>query len=270
MIRNLAIFSCVVFLAGLVGGGCIISSGSDPCDDVNCDGHGICYEDFGDPVCDCDTNFVNDGDLHCVAAGAAIDFDWAFGPGARGCGDAYVDRVRVELFDGAVSILDEEVDCEDGGAIIEPVEDGLYTVDMTGLSADGLEWYYASEEVDVAGQNVDLGTVVLAPLGTGDMSFDWVFGLDELDCLTAGVGRVEVRVYDGGDNLEYEADPIPYCDDLGSTITDFALGSWNLVLTGLCESNLDPAYELDVNVIVAHPGLNDYGTVILEDLGGCP
>ncbi len=270
MIRNLAVFSCVVFLAGLVGSGCIISSGSDPCDDVTCDGHGLCYEDFGDPVCDCDGGFVNDGDLHCVPAGAAIDFDWAFGPGARSCGDAYVDRVRVELFDGAVSILDQEVDCADGGAIIEPVDDGFYTLDLTGLSADGDEWYYTTEDVDVAGQNVDLGTVVLAPLDTGDMSFNWVFGVDELDCLTAGVDRVRVEVYDGGGNLEFEASPIPDCSDLGATLTDFALGSWNLVLVGICDVDLSEGFELDANVIVAHPGVNDYGTVILEDLGGCP
>jgi len=270
MIRNLAIFSCVVFVLGLLGGGCIISSGRDACDGVSCDGHGICFELGGDADCSCDTGFVNDGPLHCVAAGAAIDMDWAFGPGARGCADAYVAEVRVELFDGADSILDATVDCSEGGAIIDPVEDGNYTLDLTGLGASGQEWYFASENVDVSGQNVDLGTVVLAPTGTGDMRFDWVFGVAELDCLVAGIDRVRVEVYDGSGNLEFEATPIPDCADLGALVTNFALGSWNLVLQGICDADLSVGYELDVNVIVAHPGENDYGTVILEDIGACP
>ena len=271
MTRILAVFTSVIFAFGLLGAGCIISSGSDECDNVSCDGHGLCFVYDGQPECDCDPGYINDGPLHCVLEdmGSAIDMDWAFGPGARSCADAHVDQVRVQMFDGADELLNSVVDCTVGGAIIEPVDDGTYTIDLTGLSENGDEWYFATDDVTISGQNVDLGTVVLSPTGTGDMSFTWAFGQAELDCLTAGVGRVRVEVYDGGGNLEFEVVPYPYCDELGATITNFALGSWNLVLVGLCESDLSEAYELDANLIVAHPGVNDYGTVILEDLGGC-
>jgi hypothetical protein len=54
-------------------------------------------------------------------------------------------------------------------------------------------------------------------------------------------------------------------------VSNFELGTWNLVLEGVCLSDLSTGYVLDANVIVAHPDENDFGTVILEDVGGgCP
>ena len=157
-----------------------------------------------------------------------------------------------------------------GASRRRPLEDGTYTIDLTGQSAAGDEWYFTTETVLVDGNNVDLGTVVLAPTGTGDLRFEWLFGVSELGCLAAGVSRVRVEVYDQAGGLEFEANPIPLCSELGSIVSNFALGTWNLVLEGVCDANLTTGYVLDANLIVAHPGENDYGQVILEDVGGCP
>lgn len=254
---------------GLLSSGCIISSGGSPCEGITCDGFGTCLEVGGDAECTCDTGYANDGPMHCVASGSSIDLDWAFGPGARSCQDAYVDKVRVQMFDGTTEILNQEVACSNNGAVIDAVEDGVYSIDLTGLSSSGAQWYTTTEDVTVNGQNLQLGTVVLTPTGPGDMTFVWEFG-DGLDCTASGVSRVKVSVYDSSSNLEFEANPVPHCDEAGSNITNFALGTWNLVLEGVCESDLSVGYKLDANLIIAHPDDNDYGTVTLEDVGGCP
>lgn len=263
--------SSVVFLMGICGlfiNGCIISSGGSPCDGITCDGYGTCIEVGGDAKCQCDSGYTNDGPLHCMAAGSSIDMSWAFGPGGRNCDDAYVDKVKVQMYDGSNEILNQTVDCGNNGAVIDQVEDGTYTIDLTGLSAAGDEWYTTTQDVTVSGQNVDLGTVVLTPTGPGDMTFVWEFG-SGLDCTAAGVSRVRVQVYDSSSSLEFEADPVPHCDEAGSNITNFALGTWNLVLEGVCDSDLSVGYRLDANLVIAHPQENDFGTVTLEDVGGC-
>ena len=174
------------------------------------------------------------------------------------------------MFDnGNNEILNQQVACSNGGALIDQVEDGDYSIDLTGLSSSGAEWYTTTENVTVSGQDIQLGTVVLTPTGSGDMKFLWNFG-DNLDCIASGVGRVKVKVFDSSSNLEFEANPVPNCDDEGSIINDFALGTWNLVLEGICDSDLSVGYKLDANLIIAHPDENDFGTVTLEDVGGCP
>ncbi len=268
-------FPVVVLLIGLLAGGCVVKSDDDPCEGVTCDGHGTCLDVGGEAECTCNAGYINDGPLNCVEedVGSAIDLSWAFGPGARTCAEAYVEDVHVLMSDGTTDLIDEVVACTEGGVVISPVEDGTYTIELTGLSAADDEWYFYSDaDVVVDGGDVDLGTLVLLPLDDGDMRFEWVFGEDELDCAAAGVDRVRVEVYDMQDNLEFEAtNPIPYCSDLGAIIEDFELGTWNLVLEGVCEADLSTGYRLDANVIVAHPGENDYETVVLEDLGaGCP
>jgi hypothetical protein len=270
MLRKNLFVLVVCALAGGLVAGCVIK-GSDACDLISCDNHGTCIEVGGLADCACDTGFVNDGPLHCVPEGSQVDLDWAFGPGVRSCADAHVADVRVQMFDGAVEILNNLVDCETGGAVIAPVEDGSYTIDLTGLSAAGDEWYFATEDVLVDGSNVDLATVVLAPTGTGDLRFEWAFGLSELGCVAAGVSRVRVEVYDQSGGLEFEASPIPNCSEAGSVVTNFALGTWNLVLEGVCDADLSTGFVLDADLVVAHPGENDYGTVVLEEVGGgCP
>jgi hypothetical protein len=271
MLKKTLLFVSLVAMAGLVAGGCIINSNDEPCDGISCDGNGTCLDVGGDAECSCAAGYENDGPLHCVQAETAIDLDWAFGPGVRSCADAYVDTVNVVLLDGNTEVINSDVACSEGGVVISPVEDGVYTIELTGLSADSDAWYYASDTVDLLGSNVDLGMITLQPTSNGDMRFDWVFGEFEDDCVTAGIDRVRVKVYDAAGTLEFEADPVPYCDELGAVVTNFELGTWNLVLEGVCQSDISTGYELDANVIVAHPGENDYGTVILEDLGGgCP
>ncbi len=268
VMKKLSAIFLVLGISGFLLSGCIISSGGSPCDGITCDNFGTCIEVGGDAECTCDNGYKNDGPLHCVAAGSSIDLDWSFGPGGRSCDDAYVDKVRVQMFSGNTEILNQEVACSNGGAVIDAVEDGTYSIDLTGLSAAGDEWYTTTEDVTVSGQNVELGTVILTPTGPGDMKFVWEFGAG-LDCTAAGVSRVRVEVYDSNSNLEFEADPVPHCDELGASITNFALGTWNLVLEGICDSDLSVGYKLDANLVIAHPDDNDYGTVTLEDVGGC-
>jgi hypothetical protein len=259
-----------LLLAGLLASGCIISSGDgDPCEGITCDGHGTCLEVGGEAECSCDAGYENDGPLHCVPAGNEIDLDWAFGPGVRDCADAYVDTVRVQLFDGADSLLDDELDCSAGGVIITDVADGSYDLELTGLGAGGEVWYSATEIVDVQGSDAVLGTVVLEPLADGHISFDWAFGASELDCAGAGVGRVDVAVYDMQGNLEYAPDQIPYCDEAPIQITNFTLQSWDLVLEAICESDLSVGYSFEATLEVSHPDDNDFGLLVLEG-PGCP
>ena len=46
----------------------------DPCDGVDCSGHGRCFVDGDDAFCRCDDGFEDDG-LECVAEGAGGDAD---------------------------------------------------------------------------------------------------------------------------------------------------------------------------------------------------
>jgi hypothetical protein len=197
-----------------------------------------------------------------------ISLDWNFGPELKTCTEVQVTNVHIQLLQNDVEVTSTTVNCSAGGAEIDGVEDGSYSIYLVGLNNDGEEWYRAYEDVQVAGFDVDLGTINLTAFGY--MAFTWLFGIDQWDCEIAGVDRVRVMVNNVAqtENL-FTADPIPHCEDLGVEITNWDLGAYNLVLEGVCESDLSTGYSLDVNVEVLYPGENDYGALILEDIGGC-
>lgn len=269
MTRKTLCFALVGLLAGCLASGCVIKD-DDPCDGVGCSGHGVCSEDAnGNPMCTCDDNYHVDG-LECIFDGYSISLDWSFGPDEKACTQVQVTNVYVQLLDDDVEVTSTTVNCQAGGAVIDGVYDGFYTIYVLGLNADGEEWYRAWADVEVAGFDEDLGVVNLTAFGF--MTFLWTFGIDEWDCLDAGVDRVRVMVntVDQLENL-FTASPIPLCEDLGVEITNWDLGEYNLVLEGVCLSDLTVGYELDVDVEVLYPGENDYGTLILQEVnGGCP
>ncbi len=98
--------------------------------------------------------------------------------------------------------------------------------------------------------------------------FTWVFGYQEMDCRDANVSYVALIVNDlDGIELFYSG-PLD-CETVGADITDFDVGTYNLVAVGLC-SDYTTGYSLDVNVIVAHSGDNEFPTLVLRDGDGCP
>jgi hypothetical protein len=267
MTRKTLCIALVGLLAGCLVGGCVIKD-EDPCEGVDCSGNGVCSEDAnGEPMCTCDEYYHVEG-LQCIFDGYSVSVDWTFGPDAKSCTQVQVTDVYVQILENDVEVNSSTVNCQAGGAVIDGVYDGLYSIYLLGLNADGEEWYRAWVDFEVAGFDEDLGAVNLDAFGF--MAFYWTFGVDEWDCTIAGVDRVRVMVNNVAqtENL-FTADPIPQCEDLGVEITNWEMGEYNLVLEGVCESDLTTGYSLDVNVEVLYPGENDYGTLILQDVGGC-
>jgi len=266
MTRKTLLFSIVGLLVGSLVTGCVIKE--NPCADVTCSGFGECIEDAnGDAMCECDANYHAEG-LQCIFDGYSISVEWDFGPEFKSCTEVQVTNVFVQLLENDVEVTSTTVNCQVGGVDIEGVMDGFYSVALVGLNNSGEEWYRAYVDVQVAGFNEDLGVVNLEAFGF--MEFSWVFGTEQWDCLTAGVDRVRVEVWttDEATNL-FTANPIPDCEDLGAIITNWDIGAYNLLLEGICESDLSTGYVLDANVEILYPGQNDYGPLILDDVGGC-
>jgi len=309
MKRHVLFTVVMLAAASILTSGCVIST--DPCKNVDCDGYGVCIEVGGDAqcdcndnyrpeglhciwdpcygedcgphgecieensqaVCDCDDNYIAEG-MNCVFAGYTVTFTWVFGPEEKNCSQVLVGAVRVELYQNDELLTEETLDCTDGGVDIEGMYDGTYIILLTGISNSGKEWFRQAFEVTVAGQDLDLGPIILDP--RGDMVFSWSFGTDKWDCITAGVSRVDITVKDLDGNILFEPAELPYCEDgddfSGNTIVleDWDLGTYNLILEGLCEH--DPrvvGYLLDAEIEVVEKGENNYGNIDLDDNGGC-
>ena len=106
--------------------------------------------------------------------------------------------------------------------------------------------------------------------GNGDIGFWWNFELADGsvtdDCFTAEVARIDTRVYDDCDNLEYEVEDRP-CEDLGLVMTNFDEGMYYLEMTAHCRSGItthEGQYEIWVE-----PGNNEYGDLVLDYLRPC-
>lgn len=270
MTRRILFVLTLGAVAGLLASGCIISSGEDdPCKGITCDGHGTCMEDAdGEPYCECEDNYHAEG-LSCIFDGYTVSLEWTFGEDQKTCMNAQVGQVHVEVLEADAVLVEDTLDCSAGGVDIEEMDDGDYTVNLTGINNAGDDAYRASVDFSVAGSDEDLGVVILDPFGF--IEFSWEFGIDGLDCTAAGVERVKVAIYDeAGETELFRADPIPYCDDQGAIITNWDLGSYNLVLEGVCASDLETGYLFDGIVDVTLPGRNDFGVISLEDVGGCP
>ena len=267
----------LLLTAGWTVGGCPLFFYYDPCEGVYC-GHGTCEVNNGDAICKCDVGYYTGySNTTCVKTPPPpqpprnrIILDWTFGPGARTCAEASVSTVRVQAIRGSGTLWDDTLDCTDGGTSFSIVDDGTYTIELTGLSTNEDEWYQASELALFTGDNLDLGTLELMPTGPGDLGFEWSFGQDALDCEAARVSHVRVQVYDQEGNLEYEVDPAPACSDGGALVTGFELGTWHLVLEGVCAADESVGYRLETDPEVSHPGENNFGHLDLVDVGGCP
>ena len=254
-------------LAGLVASGCVIKD-DDPCDGITCDGHGTCTEYEGEPICDCEAGWKTSDDLiHCVPAGYTISLTWDFDGVA--CTAAQVASVNVSLLEGATELANADITCAQGdGADIEEIEDGSYTIELRATSNSGEMTYYGEGSVTVSGQDASLN-ISMDPIGF--VAFTWDF--DGLTCTTAGVSRVRVMVNteDGSTNL-YTASPVPDCADGGHDTEAAAflyLGNYNLVLEGVCDSDLSTGYTYDAIMMVTEKGENNYGLLSLTG-NGCP
>jgi len=104
----------------------------------------------------------------------------------------------------------------------------------------------------------------------GDIGFWWSFELDDGsvtdDCILADVARVDTRVYDEWDDLEYTVLDRP-CGDLGLVMTNFEEGSYYIELTARCNRGTT-THEALYDVWV-EPGMNDYGDLMLDYLRPC-
>ncbi len=109
-------------------------------------------------------------------------------------------------------------------------------------------------------------------VASGELGFFWAFGLPggghTDDCLLADVARVDVRVYDDATGrLEFEALGRP-CQEQGAWITDFWPGDYVLELRASCRlGGVGHEGWFDLRV---WEGLNDFGVLVLEPVGGCP
>ncbi len=191
MTRKTLCIALVGLLAGCLAAGCVIKD--DPCDGVTCSGFGDCLEDAnGDAVCDCDPDYHADL-LQCIFDGYQVSLEWTFGDNAGSCTEVLVTNVVVQLIQNDEVLVEETVNCSRGGAEIEGVNDGSYSIYLLGRNNDNEEWYRAYVDFSVAGFDENLGTINLDAFGF--MEFTWVFGQEEWDCFTAGVDRVRVEIY---------------------------------------------------------------------------
>jgi hypothetical protein len=256
-------------LAGLVATGCVIKD--DPCDGITCDGHGTCIEYMDEAMCECDAGFKTSDDLvHCVPAGYTISLTWGY-TGAADCTGAQVASVNVSMLEGGTEIANATINCADGDAAdISEVADGSYDIELRATSNSGEMTYYGEGSVTVSGQDTALN-ITMEPIGF--VIFTW--DMRGLTCTAAGVSRVRVMVntQDGTSNL-YTASPIPSCDEGGHSTETAAflyLDTYNLVLEGVCDSDLSTGYSFDADMVISEKGENNYGLLSLDAVGGgCP
>jgi hypothetical protein len=163
MLKKSLYLLLIGLLAGLVASGCVIKD--DPCDGVDCDGHGTCTEWEGNAVCDCETGYQTSADgLHCEPAGYTISLTWGY-TGAADCTGAQVASVNVSMLEGGTEIANATILCADGdGADISEVADGSYDIELRATSNGGEMTYYGEGSVTVSGQDAALN-ITMEPIG---------------------------------------------------------------------------------------------------------
>jgi hypothetical protein len=266
MLKKSLYLLLIGLLAGLVASGCVIKD--DPCDGITCDGHGTCTEFEGEAICDCDSGFKTSDDLvHCVPAGATVSLTWSF-PDAADCTGALINDVFVELFEGATPVVDSTVDCTAGGVDIAELEDGSYTIYLTARTTSGERHYFASVDVTVSGQDVDMGDIVLDPIGFILLYWEFPGGGT---CTTAGVDDVIVTVAQAGTTI-YDSGALD-CAVGGDSVGDFFLAT-NYDLTIECFCANDPrviGYKYEATMQINNKGENEYPPLTMEmQSTGCP
>jgi len=267
MLKKSLYLLLIGLVVSLVASGCVIKD-DDPCDGVDCDGHGTCTEWEGEALCDCDSGYLTSEDgKHCVFAGYTVSLTWDF-EGA-GCTSAQVASVNVSLWEGATELANADIACADGdGADIAEIQDGSYDIELRATSNAGEMTYYGEGSVTVSGQDTALN-ISMEPIGF--VAFTWDF--DGATCTAAGVARVKVMINDENatENL-YTASPVPACEEGGhstETTAFFYLGNYNLVLEGVCDSDLSTGYSYDATMMITEKGENNYGLLSLTG-NGCP
>jgi hypothetical protein len=257
----------VAMLAGLALSGCVISE-DDPCDGITCDGHGTCVEYEGEAMCDCDEGYKTSDDLiHCEPAGNTVSLTWSF-PDASSCTSALINTVFVEFYDTSGLLDSLDVACADGGVDIDYVENGSYTIDLTAETTSGERHYFGSVDVTVADQDVDLGDIVLDPIGF--ILLYWQFPNQD-DCSTVGVRDVYVMVDYQGTEI-YDSGVLD-CIDGGHEVGDFYLATdYDLTIECYCAD--DPrvlGYSYEATMQITNKGENEYPPLTMELQGtGCP
>ena len=250
---------------------CVCRPGGGPCDGVDCDGHGTCVEWQGQALCDCDAGYRTSADgLHCELAGYRISLTWTFSD-AIGCAGAQVYSIEVTLLQGGTELASADIDCSAGGADIEELQDGSYTIELLATSNSGENTYYGEASVMISGSDQAL-SITMEPIGFVRM--DWDF--EGLNCIVAGVGWVNMKINDEYDTTNlYTATPVPNCTDGGHSTEGTAFfhhDTYHLFLEGICAS--DPGiigYTYDAYMLVTEKGDNFYGTLSLHQEGaGCP
>ena len=107
-------------------------------------------------------------------------------------------------------------------------------------------------------------------VGTGEIQFYWAF--EEVDgsvtdwCNVADVARIDIVIYNGWGDLEFEALDRP-CEEMGAIIDQFLPDTYEMQLVGTCPTGRvthEGWWEFDV-----YEGANDLGTLILDYLGAC-
>lgn len=272
MANRIFVLLVLTVVAGALASGCILSVDKDPCQNVTC-GNGHCVEMSGSATCECDVGYRADG-LSCVPDGAKLTFTWIFGDEKKTCTQAQVGNVKVELFRADTSLFSETLACSAGGGKIEQLEDGAYTLELTGISNSQESTYFVGVPFTISGQNQDKGELVLDPIGF--VSFSWNFGANDADCATAKVDKVKIKLNseDGTENL-YTSIPVLSCTNAPAEFGDFFLGKYNLVLEGFCAN--DPSvigFRLDNFLDITDKGENNFGPINIPenaaDPGGCP
>jgi hypothetical protein len=107
-------------------------------------------------------------------------------------------------------------------------------------------------------------------LQPGEIRFYWGFELEDGSstdwCNAADVTAVDLTIYDAWGDVEFEAADRP-CDDMGAIIDNFFPDDYDLQLVGICSTG-EVTHE-GYWTLAVDPGLNDYGTLVLDYLGPC-
>ncbi len=96
-------------------------------------------------------------------------------------------------------------------------------------------------------------------------SFEDAFGSVTDICTEAEVSRVGIYIYDDQGYLEFDAERP--CGDFGAIIDNFYPGNYEIQLIGLCRAGWithESWYQIDID-----PGINDFGTLVLDYQGPC-
>ena len=104
----------------------------------------------------------------------------------------------------------------------------------------------------------------------GEMRFYWAFELEDGSasdwCDVAKVARIDIAIYNDWGEVEFMALDRP-CGDAGAVIDNFLPGTYTINLRGVCQTATlthEGWWTVDV-----HPGINDYGVLVLDYLGPC-